>query len=58
MSGGTDSVGMAVARRLGVAVVVVVLTLTLVTGNVVVAGHQTVLDPDYVTETVAEEDGY
>ena len=58
MSGGTDGVGMAVARRLGVAVVVVVLTLTLVTGNVVVAGHQTVLDPDYVTETVAEEDGY
>jgi len=56
MSGGTDGVGMAVARRLGVAVVVVVLTL--VTGNVVVAGHQTVLDPDYVTETVAEEDGY
>ena len=58
MSGGTEGVGMAVARRLGVAVVVVVLTLTLVTGNVVVAGHQTVLDPDYVTETVAEEDGY
>jgi len=27
MSGGTDGVGMAVARRLGVAVVVVVLTL-------------------------------
>jgi len=58
MSHRVDSADMAVARRLGVAAVVVVLTLTLVAGNVVVAGHQTVLDPDYVTETVAEEDGY
>jgi hypothetical protein len=58
MGSRADGVGMAVARRLGVAAVVVVLTLTLLAGNVVVAGHQTVLDPDYVTETVAEEDGY
>lgn len=49
---------MSVARRLGIAAVVVALTVTLFAGNVVVAGHQTVLDPDYVAETVAEEDGY
>lgn len=58
MSRGPEWSGMSAARRLGVAAVVVVLTVTLFAGNVVVVGHQTVLDPDYVTETLAEEDGY
>lgn len=37
---------------------VVLLTLTLFGGNVIVAAHQTVLDPGYVTDTVDETDGY
>jgi hypothetical protein len=49
---------MSIARRLGVFAVVVCLTLTLLAGNVVVATHQTVLDPGFVTDSLAEEESY
>ncbi len=58
MSRETEVGGMSLVRRLAVAVVVVCLTLTLFTGNVLIAAHQTVLDPGYVTDTVESEDGY
>ncbi|MFW5956949.1 MAG: hypothetical protein ACOCQ7_00785 [Natronomonas sp.] len=36
----------------------VVLILTVATGNVVVAGHNTVLDPDFVLDTMEDEGAY
>lgn len=49
---------MSIARRLGVAAVVVALVTTLFAGNVVIAAHQTVLDPGFVTDTLDEENAY
>lgn len=45
-------------RRFGVSVVAALLVVTLLTGNVVVASHQTVLDPKFVNTSLAEEDSY
>ncbi len=49
---------MSIVRRLGVAAVVVALVTTLLAGNVVIAAHQTVLDPGFVTDTLEEENAY
>ena len=49
---------MSAARTAGVVVLGILLTTTLLVGNVVFAAHGTVLDPDYVTETVESEGGY
>lgn len=49
---------MSLARTLAVVVVALVLTTTLVTANVVAAAHLTVLDPDFVANSVDEEGGY
>jgi hypothetical protein len=45
-------------RRFGVFVVVVLLLLTTLGGNLVVAGHQTVLDPAFVNDGFEEQDAY
>lgn len=45
-------------RRFGVLAAVLVLSTTLFAGNVIVAGHRTVLDPGFVKATFAEEDAY
>lgn len=49
---------MSLLRTAGVAVVVLLLTVTLVTANAVAAAHLTVLDPDFVTDSIEEEGGY
>lgn len=36
----------------------IILILTVATGNVVVAGHNTVLDPDFVLDTMEDEGAY
>ncbi len=45
-------------RRVGRVLLGLVLALTLVSANLVVGAQRTALDADFVTETVAEEDGY
>lgn len=52
--GGRVSLG----RTFAVVVVATMLTATLVTASVVAAAHLTVLDPDFVTNSIAEEGGY
>ncbi|WP_225334960.1 hypothetical protein [Halomicrobium urmianum] len=49
---------MNVARTLAVVVVGALLTTTTVAAVATAGAHGTVLDPDFVTETVAEEEGY
>jgi len=49
---------MSLARKFAVFVLTVLLTSTLVTGNLLVAAHLTVLDPSFVNEAVEEEGGY
>ncbi|MFB6299917.1 MAG: hypothetical protein ABEH65_06600 [Halobacteriales archaeon] len=45
-------------KVLGVGVTVLFLIGFLTAGNVLVAAHLTILDPDYVSESIAETDGY
>jgi hypothetical protein len=49
---------MSLPRTLGIVLVAGLLTVTLASTNVVVAGHQTVLDPGFVIDTLEEEDAY
>ena len=49
---------MSTGRKAAVVVIGIVLTLTLAGGNLVFAAHSSVLDPGFVTNTLAEEDGY
>lgn len=49
---------MSTGRTVAVVVLGILLTLTLSVGNVVFAAHATVLDPDFATNTIEEEDGY
>lgn len=49
---------MSLARTFAVVVLAMVLTTTLVTANVVAAAHLTVLDPEFVTDSMEEEGGY
>lgn len=49
---------MSLARKFVVVVLTVLLTSTLVTGNLLAAVHLTVLDPGFVTDAVEEEGGY
>lgn len=49
---------MSVGRKVGVAIVVLLLTTTVSMANVVTATHRTALDPGFVTDTLEEENGY
>jgi len=49
---------MSLLRTLGIVVVAGLLTMTLASTNAVVAGHRTVLDPGFVTDTLEEEGAY
>ncbi|MFB6308774.1 MAG: hypothetical protein ABEH35_05535 [Haloarculaceae archaeon] len=49
---------MSLAKKAGLVVLSIVLTLTLVTTNVVVAAHTTVLDPGFTKQTLEEENAY
>lgn len=49
---------MGLARRFGVFAVFLLLVATVAAGNVVIAGHQTVLDPGFVSESLDEENAY
>lgn len=49
---------MSTLRTAGIVGVAVVLIITVATGNVVVAGHNTVLDPDFVLDTMEDEGAY
>lgn len=49
---------MSLARKFAVVVLTVLLTSTLVTGNLLAAAHLTVLDPGFVQNSVEEEGGY
>lgn len=49
---------MSTLRKVGIVVLTFVLILTVATGNVVFAGHNTVLDPDFVIDTMEDEDAY
>lgn len=49
---------MSLLRTLGIAVLALCLILTVAAANVVLVGHQTVLDPEFVTDTMEEEDAY
>ena len=49
---------MSLVRKFAVVVLTLLLTSTLVTGNLLAAVHLTVLDPTFVQNTVEEEGGY
>lgn len=49
---------MSFARKFALVVLAMVLTTTLVTANVVAAAHLTMLDPEFVTDSMEAEGGY
>ena len=49
---------MDVLRTLGILAVVALLTITLASASLVAGAHQTVLDPEFAKQTLAEEDAY
>ncbi len=49
---------MSLVRSAGTVVLALLLVTTLVTANGVAAAHLTVLDPDFVTDSIEEEGGY
>ncbi|MEA5408892.1 hypothetical protein VB773_15845 [Haloarculaceae archaeon H-GB2-1] len=49
---------MSIGRTLAVGAILLLMTLSLASANVVVASERTVLDPDFVTGTMEREDGY
>jgi len=54
----TGGVAVSLVRKFAVVVLTLLLTSTLVTGNLLAAVHLTVLDPTFVQNTVEEEGGY
>jgi hypothetical protein len=49
---------MSLLRTAGVVIVAILLTLTLSAGTVLAGAHMTVLNPDFVAESIEEEGGY
>lgn len=49
---------MSIARKIGLSVLSILLVTALASANVVLAAHQTVLDPEFTKETLAEEEVY